>query len=193
MEAKGHSHREPRRAPTAILAEFENTHDVLHAAEKVRDAGYVRWDTHSPFPVHGMDRAMGLKDSRLGWIVILFALVGLSGAFVMMHWMNGVDYPTVVGDKPPGAPGTLPSMVPIMFELTILLSAFGAVLGMLHLNRLPRHNHPVFESERFRRATDDRFFISIEADDPKFDVDGTRKLLEGAHAANVEVIEEDES
>jgi hypothetical protein len=193
MEAKGHSHREPPRAPTAILAEFENTHDVLHAAEKVRDAGYVRWDTHTPFPVHGMDRAMGLKDSRLGWIVILFALTGLSGAFVMMHWMNGVDYPTVVGDKPPGAPGTLPSMVPIMFELTILLSAFGAVLGMLHLNRLPRHNHPVFESERFRRATDDRFFISIEADDPKFDVDGTRKLLEGAHAANVEVIEEDVS
>ena len=193
METKGHSHHEPRRAPTAILAEFENAHDVLHAAEKVRDAGYVRWDTHTPFPVHGMDRAMGLKDSRLGWIVITFALIGLSGAFVMMHWMNGIDYPTVVGDKPPGAPGTLPSMVPIMFELTILLSAFGAVLGMLHLNRLPRHNHPVFESERFRRATDDRFFISIEADDPKFDVDGTRKLLEGAHAANVEVIEEDES
>jgi Protein of unknown function (DUF3341) len=107
--------------------------------------------------------------------------------------MNGVDYPTVVGDKPPGAPGTLPSMVPIMFELTILLSAFGAVLGMLHLNRLPRHNHPVFESDRFRRASDDRFFISIEADDPKFDVDKTRKLLEGAHAANVEVIEEDVS
>jgi hypothetical protein len=193
MEAKSHSHRESRRAPTAILAEFENTHDVLHAAEKVRDAGYVRWDTHTPFPVHGMDRAMGLKDSRLGWIVITFALIGLSGAFVMMHWMNGVDYPTVVGDKPPGAPGTLPSMVPIMFELTILLSAFGAVLGMLHLNRLPRHNHPVFESERFRRATDDRFFISIEADDPKFDVDKTRKLLEGAHAANVEVIEEEAS
>jgi len=193
MEPHSHSHREPQRAPTAILAEFESTHDILHAAEKVRDAGYVRWDTHTPFPVHGMDRAMGLKDSRLGWIVILFALTGLSGAFVMMHWMNGIDYPTVVGDKPPGAPGTLPSMVPIMFELTILLSAFGAVLGMLHLNRLPRHNHPVFESERFRRATDDRFFISIEADDPKFDVDKTRKLLEGAHAANVEVIEEDES
>ena len=193
MEPHSHSHREPQRAPTAILAEFESTHDILHAAEKVRDAGYVRWDTHTPFPVHGMDRAMGLKDSRLGWIVILFALTGLSGAFVMMHWMNGIDYPTVVGDKPPGAPGTLPSMVPIMFELTILLSAFGAVLGMLHLNHLPRHNHPVFESERFRRATDDRFFISIEADDPKFDVDKTRKLLEGAHAANVEVIEEDES
>jgi hypothetical protein len=96
-----------------------------------------------------------------------------------------------VGDKPPGAPGTLPSMVPILFELTILLSAFGAVLGMLHLNRLPRHHHPVFASDRFRLASDDRFFLSIEADDPRFDVDRTRELLAEAHAASVEVIEEE--
>jgi hypothetical protein len=202
MEARAtHS---ARRAPSIILAEFKSAHDVLHAAEKVRDAGYVRWDTHTPFPVHGMDRAMGLRDSRLGWIVICFALTGLTGAFTMMHWMNGVDYRIVVGDKPPGAPlyapfslsdriGTLPSMVPILFELTILLSAFGAVLGMFHLNRLPRHNHPVFESDRFRLASDDRFFLSIDADDPKFDLDKTQALLAGAHAANVEVIEEEVS
>jgi hypothetical protein len=111
----------------------------------------------------------------------------------MMHWMNGVDYPLIVGDKPEGAPGTIPSMVPILFELTILLSAFGAVLGMMYLNRLPRHHHPVFASERFRQSSDDRFFISIEADDPKFDVERTRTLLEGAHATHVEVIEEDAS
>jgi hypothetical protein len=182
-----------RRTPAGVLAEFESAHDVLHAAEKVRDAGYVLWDTHTPFPVHGMDRAMGLRDSRLGWIVIVFALIGLSGAFAMMHWMNGVDYPTVVGDKPPGAPGTLPSMVPILFELTILLSAFGAVLGMLALNRLPRHNHPVFSSDRFRAASDDRFFLSIEARDPKFDPEKTRALLEGVHAARVELVEEEPS
>jgi hypothetical protein len=185
--------RPGRRLPSLVLAEFKSAHDVVHAAEKVRDAGYVRWDTHTPFPVHGMDRAMGLRDSRLGWIVLLFALTGLTGAFVMMQWMNGIDYPTVVGDKPPAAPETLPSMVPILFELTILLSAFGAVLGMFHLNKLPRHHHPVFESDRFRLASDDRFFISIEADDPKFDVEKTRALLAGAHAANVEVIEEDVS
>jgi hypothetical protein len=180
-------------APSLILAEFESAHDIVHAAEKVRDAGYVHWDAHTPFPVHGLDKAMGLRDSRLGWIVITCALTGLTGAFVMMHWMNGVDYPTIVGDKPGGAPGTLPSMVPIMFELTILLSAFGAVLGMLFLNRLPRHNHSVFESERFRSASDHRFFISIEAEDPKFDVDRTRVLLEGAHASHVEVVEEEPS
>jgi hypothetical protein len=190
MEAKAPM---ARRAPALLLAEFHSTGEVLHAAEKVRDAGYILWDAHTPFPVHGMDRAMGLRDSRLGWIVIVFALTGLTGAFLMMHWMNGVDYPIVVGDKPPGAPEGLPSMVPILFELTILLSAFGAVLGMLHLNRLPRHHHPLFESDRFRFASDDRFFISIEANDPKFDADKTRSLLEGAHAAHVEVVEEDVS
>jgi hypothetical protein len=122
--------------------------------------------------------------------VILFALTGLSGAFWMMHWMNGIDYVTIVGDKPPGAPQGLPSMVPILFELTILMAAFGTVLGMLGLNRLPRHNHPVFESERFRLASIDRFFISIEAEDPKFDVKGTRALLEGMHPSHIELIEE---
>ncbi len=183
--------RKPKRAPTAVLAQFESAHAVVHAAEKVRDAGYVNWDAHTPFPVHGMDKAMGLKDSRLGWIVIGAALTGLTAAFVMMHWMNGVDYPTIVGDKPSGAPGTLPSMVPIMFELTVLFSAFGAVLGMFHLNGLPRHHHTVFESERFRTASDDKFFISIEAEDPKFDVAAARTLLEGAHASHVEVIEEE--
>jgi hypothetical protein len=183
--------RKVRKAPTAVLAEFESAHAVVHAAEKVRDAGYVRWDTHTPFPVHGMDKAMGLKDSRLGWIVITFALTGLTAAFTMMHWMNGIDYPTIVGDKPSGAPGTLPSMVPIMFELTVLFSAFGAVLGMFHLNGLPRHNHTVFESERFRTCSDDKFFISIEAEDPKFDVAAARALFEGVHASHVEVIEEE--
>lgn len=191
MEKKPISSGKSSAVPTLMLAEFESAHDVLVAAEKVRAAGYIRWDTHTPFPVHGMDRAMGLKDSRLGWIVLVCALTGLTGAFVMMHWMNGVDYPTVVGDKPPGAPQTIPSMVPILFELTILLSAFGSVFGMLHLNRLPRHNHPVFVSDRFRRFSDDRFYLSIEADDPKFDSVRTRELLEGAHAAAVEVLEEE--
>ena len=185
--------RRTRRTPSVMLAEFTNAHDVLHAAEKVRDAGYQRWDTHTPFPVHGMDKAMGLGDSRMGWIVIAMALTGLTGGFVMMHWMNGVDYPLVIGDKPGGAPGTLPSMVPILFELSILFSAFGAVFGMFGLNRLPQHHHPVFESDRFRAASDDKFFISIEADDPMFDVDKTRSLLEKAHADHVEVIEEDVS
>lgn len=179
------------RRPALLLAEFQTTGEVVHAAEKVRDAGYKKWDTHTPFPIHGMDAAMGLSDSRLGWIVLLMALTGLTGAFTMMWWMNGVDYPTVVGGKPPAPPGALPSMVPIMFELTILLSSFGAVFGMLGLNKLPRHHHPLFESERFRGFSDDKFFISIEVDDPKFNLARTRELLESAHASFVELVEEE--
>jgi len=177
-----------RKRASLVLAQFNTTAEIVHAAEKVRDAGYTRWDTHTPFPIHGMDKAMGMSDSRLGWIVLGAALTGLTGAFTMMYWMNGIDYRIVVGGKPPEA---LPSMVPVMFELTILLSAFGAVLGMFHLNKLPRHNHPVFESERFKTASDDKFFLSIEAEDPKFNVAKAKALLESAHAAHVEVIEEE--
>ena len=172
------------------LAQYDTSAKVLHAAERVRKAGYTKFDTHTPFPIHGMDAAMGLPDSRVGWIVFFSGLTGVSGAYLMMWWMGGVDYPLIVGGKPGF---TLPSSVPIMFELMVLLSAFGALFGMLHLNKLPRHHHPVFESDTFRAASDDKFFISIEADDPKFDVDKTRALLAGAHAANVEVIEEDVS
>jgi Alternative complex III, ActD subunit len=173
--------------PGLLLAEFERASDILEAAEFVRDAGYTRWDVHSPFPIHGMDRAMGLEDSRVGWTVLVFALTGLVGAFVMMFWMAGIDYPFVAGGKPPGA---LPPMAPILFELTILFSAFGAVFGMLHLNRLPRHEHLVFESDRFRAASDDKFFISIEFADPKFDLERTRALLDRTRATNLELLEE---
>ncbi len=170
-----------------LLAKYDTTAQVLHAAEKVRKAGYTKYDVHSPFPVHGMDAAMALPDSRVGWIVFFSGLAGVSGAYLMMWWMGGVDYPLVVGGKPGF---TLPSSVPIMFELMVLLSSFGALFGMLHLNRLPRHHHPVFESETFRSATDDKFFVSIEAEDPKFDVAETKALLEGTHAVSVELVEE---
>jgi hypothetical protein len=100
--------------------------------------------------------------------------------------MGAVDYPFVAGGKPPGA---VPPMAPILFEITILFSAIGTVLGMLHLNRLPRHNHPVFESTRFLAASDDRFFLSVEAEDPRFDLERTRAMLEATHATAVEAVE----
>ncbi len=177
----------PKR-PLLSLAEFEKPGDVMHAAEKVRDAGYKRWDVHTPFPVHGMDRAMGLPDSKLGWIVLASGLTGCTAAFLLMWWTNGVDYPLVIGGKPGYS---LPSMVPVMFELTILLSAFGTVFGMFGINQLPRHHHPVFYSDRFDKATDDRFFISIEAADEKFDLEDTRELLEGLHPTHLELIQEE--
>ena len=177
-----------RKRTALLLAEYPTPGKLLHAAEKLRDAGYKNFDTHSPFPVHGMDAAMGLPDSKLGWIVFAGGLTGVTTAVTMIWWMNGVDYPIIIGGKPGFA---LPSSVPIMFELTVLFSAFCAVFGMLGLNKLPRHNHPIFESERFNAATDDKFFVSVEAEDPKFDLKKTRTLLESTHADAVEVVEEE--
>ena len=172
--------------PRALLAEYDTTAEVLHAAETMRDAGYKDFEAHSPFPIHGMDAAMGLKDSRLGWIVLICGLTGVTSAWLLMYWTNAVDYPLVIGGKPPGA---LPSMVPIMFELTVLLSSFGAVFGMFGLNKLPQHHHPLFYSDRFAGFSNDKFFISVEAGDPKFDVEKTRALLERTKPRAIEVIE----
>lgn len=189
-DQKKHAYREgpAQKRPLLYLAEFQTPGNVMHAAEKVRDAGYKRWDVHTPFPVHGMDRAMGLPDSRLGWIVLACGLTGCAAAFSLIYWTNGMDYPLIIGGKPPGS---FPSMVPVMFELTILLSAFGSVFGMLGLNQLPRHHHPVFYSDRFDAASDDRFFISIEAADEKFDLEDTRALLESLGATHLELIQEE--
>jgi len=176
----------PRLKPRRLLAEYESTAKIIHAAETLRDAGYKSFEAHSPFPIHGMDGAMGLPDSRLGWIVLACGLTGVSCAWVMMYWMNAIDYPLIIGGKPPGS---LPSMIPIMFELTVLFSSFGAVFGMFGLNRLPQHNDPLFYSDRFAGFSNDKFFISVEAGDPKFDVEKTRVLLERTKPQAIEVIE----
>jgi hypothetical protein len=173
--------------PALILAEYKTPARCMHAAEKLRDAGYTKFDAHTPFPVHGMDKAMGLPDSRLGWIVIVCALTGTSSAFLMMWWMNCYDYPLVIGGKPPST-SSIASMVPIMFELTILFSAFAAVFGMFGLNKIPQHNHAVFVSDRFKSFSTDKFWISVEAEDPKFKLEKTRELLDKTNPDFVEVI-----
>ena len=182
------THTQTTSKPALFVAEFDSPGAVIKAAQKVRDAGYKNWDTHTPYPIHGMDAAMGLKDTPLGFIVLACATLGCMTGFVMITWMNGIDYPLVIGGKPPDA---IPSMIPICFELTILLSAFAAVFGMFGLNKLPRHHHPVFYSDRFAAASDDKFFISIEAEDPNFDLKKTRALLESTHPAHLELIEEE--
>jgi len=178
-------------APALLLAEFDTPGECLHAAEALRDAGYKEFDTHTPFPVHGMDAAMGMPDSKLGWIVFPLGLTGTTLAVSMMHWMNNIDYPIIIGGKPASI-ASIPSMVPIMFELTILLSAFATVFGMFHLNKLPRHHHPVFNSERFAAFSNDKFFVSVEATDPKFNLERTKKLLEGQKPTHLEVVYDDE-
>ncbi|AKU97700.1 ABC-type Fe3+ transport system protein [Labilithrix luteola] len=190
-ETTKETREEGESAPALLLAEFDTAGDCLHAAEKLRDAGYTQFDTHTPFPVHGMDQAMGLGDSKLGLIVFPVGLTGTCVAFLMMYWMNNVDYPIIIGGKPASI-ASLPSMIPIMFELTILLSAFGTVLGMFGLNKLPRHHHPVFNSERFASFSNDKFFVSVEATDPKFNLEKTKKLLESLHPTSLEEIADDD-
>lgn len=168
-----------------LLAEFRTPDDLLHACEAVRDAGYTKWDSHMPYPVHHFEEKMGIRMTILPWIVLGGGITGLFGGLAMAYWMNGIDYPWIISGKPLFS---LPAFFPIMFELTILLAAFGAFFGMWALNKLPEFHHPVFTSERFKRATNDRFFIHIAANDPVFEKEKTRALLEKAKAVAVEDI-----
>jgi hypothetical protein len=175
------------RGPAGYLVEFETVDGLLQAAARVREAGFTRWDAHSPFPVHGIDEAMGIKGTRLPFIVLGGGITGCVGAFTMIWWMNAHNYPYIISGKPLNS---IPSYIPIMFELTVLLSAFAAVFGMLGLNLLPELWHVVFSSRRFRRATTDRLFISIEARDPMFHPEETRRFLESLGGVQVEPLEE---
>ncbi len=168
-----------------ILARFDSPGQLLHAAEKIRDAGYKKFDCHSPFPIHGMDRAMGLRRSPLGWICGLLALLGGSGLLGLMWWTMAVDYPLVISGKPYFA---FQAYVPITFAGAVIGAAFGAVVGMLVINRLPRLHHPLFASDKFAFA-DDGFFVSIEADDPEFDTAKTADFLKSIGAGEIEVME----
>ncbi|MCA8955219.1 MAG: DUF3341 domain-containing protein [Planctomycetes bacterium] len=170
-----------------VVAEFESAADIYHAAEKVTAEGYTRVDSHTPFPVHGIEKALRHGPSHLGWIVIVMGALGIGGAQLMMYWMNAYDYPVVVAGK---RPYDWPTTVPITFECMVLLSAFGAVFGMFGLNKLPRLNHPLFSHSSFHRFSDDRFFLSIEATDPKFDRARTVQFLQGIGAHNIELVED---
>ena len=169
-----------------LLAQFATPGDLFHACERVRDAGFTKWDAHTPFPVHGLEGAMGLKRSPLPWIVMGMGLTGLAVGILLQWWVHTQAYPLVISGKPLFA---WPAFIPVTFELGILFAALGSVFGMFALNRLPMHHHPLFKSKVFERVADDAFFISIESWDPKFDMTATRSLLESAGARHVELVE----
>lgn len=170
-----------------LLAEFSDPGALYHAAQEVREEGYRRFDVHSPFPIHGMDRAMGLGQSRLGYIVLGGAVAGFLAGYLLQWWTSAVDYPINISGKPFFA---IEPSVPIIFELTILFSALAAVAGMLGLNGLPRPYNPLFYSASFARATDDGFFLHIAASDGRFDVERTGAFLREIGALQVEVLED---
>ena len=171
----------------AMGAEVPSASALYQAAEKVRDAGYSRWDVYSPFPIHGMDHAMGLKKSWLSALVFIAGITGLTFAAALQFYPSSIEYPLVVAGKPTNF-FTVPAFFHIMFELTILLSAFTATFGMLALNGLPRWNHPIFNWDLFKKVSNDGFFLAIEATDPKFDEESTRAMLEGIGAKHITLI-----
>jgi hypothetical protein len=174
-------------ATYAIMAEFENPADTLHAAEKVRERGFLRWDVFTPFPIHGMDQAMGIPNSKVGWFSFIGGCTGYTTGMLMIWFMNAVDYKIVIGGKPMFSPF---AAFPPSYELTILFGSFGALLGMLFLNRLPRLHHPLLKNQRFALATHDRFFVVIETSDPKYSDPQTRQLLESLGSKHIELVEE---
>ena len=170
-----------------LLAEYDSVDDVVAAARAVRRAGFLRWDVHSPFPIHGIDFAMGIKPTILPWLVLAGGLTGLVGGLALQWYTNSHDYRFFISGKPVFS---LPAFIPVTFELTILLASLTAVFGMLILNRLPRLYNPLFKHERFRRVTNDRFFIYIDASDRKFNETETARLLTEAGATAVERVED---
>jgi mono/diheme cytochrome c family protein len=166
------------------LAEFPGSEALIEAAAAVREAGYRRWDCHSPFPVHGIDRAMGIRGTPLPWLVFAAGVAGAVVALLLQWWTNAVDYPLVISNKPLFG---LPANIAVAFELIILFAGITAFVGCLALNQLPRLAHPLLRSQRFRRVTSDGMFLSIEAADPRFDAAATPALLESLGATAVEL------
>lgn len=169
-----------------ILAEFKNPYKLLHAAETVNNAGYSKFDTFSPFPIHGMTEATGASKSKVGWVILAFGLLGLIGIIVLMVWVMGYAMPVNISGKPLIDP---PIYVPLAFEITVLTASIGALQGLLTLSGLPKLHNPLFNSDNFtKKASNDGFFIYIESKDALFSEEKTSEFLKEADAVNIEMI-----
>lgn len=186
-------HKPKKTAPTeprkfGWIAEYSDEHALLKAARKVRDSGYTKTDAFTPFPVHGIDEALGIKPTVLPFIVLCAGFTGLGTAALMQYWTNAIDYPYIISGKPFGS---WPAFIPVCFELTVLFSAFTTFLGMIALNKLPRFSNPVFTSSRFDRATDDKFFLYVDSSDKYFNRQSVQELLAGTSPESLEEVVED--
>jgi hypothetical protein len=170
--------------PYGLIAEFDSPAAVLRAAEMVRDAGFRRWDVFSPFPVHGLDKVMGFKNSLVGWFALVFGGGAFIGSMLMIWYMNDYDYPVLVGGKPMFSP---PQALVPSYILLVLAAAVGAFVGMVALNRFPRLHHPLFQNNRFAMVSRDKFFLVIETSDPKYSETETRALLESTGSTHIEL------
>ena len=181
-----HSRRHGARALYGIMAEFDNPSDLVAAARQTHEAGYRRVNGYSPYPIEELTEAIGFTRTTLPLIVLVGGILGGLGGFFMQYWMEVIDYPLNVGGKPFNS---WPAFIPITFECTVLVAAFAAVLGMLVLNKLPQPYHPVFNAPNFALATRDKFFLVIEANDPKFSHDETTQFMNTLGAMEVNDVE----
>lgn len=169
-----------------LMAEFETPDDLLAAAKATFAAGYRKIDGYSPLPVHGLGDAIGFPRTKLPWLVFCFGILGGICGYGLCYWVSVIDYPLNIAGKPLHSG---PMFIPVTFELTILFAALSSAFGMFIANGLPQPYHPVFNVESFARASQDRFFLSIEADDPQFDLDKTRNFLNGLNPHEVAEVE----
>jgi hypothetical protein len=168
------------------MAQFDNPSQLVAAARDTYEAGYRQINGYSPFPIEELSEAIGFRKSALPLIVLIGGIVGGLGGFFLQYWTEVIDYPINVGGKPFNS---WPAFIPITFECTVLVAAFAAVLGMLALNKLPQPYHPVFNAPNFALATRDRFFLAVEANDPKFDHGRVTDLLKSLGAIEVSDVE----
>jgi hypothetical protein len=169
-----------------LMAEFDSPEALVAAARSAFAEGFRKMDGYSPFPVDGLAEALGFHRTRVPLIVLIGGIIGCLGGFFLQYWVSVIDYPINVGGRPLNS---WPSFVPVTFELTILIAALSAFLGVLALNGLPMPYHPVFNVDRFELASRHRFFLCIESGDPKFDSDRTRKFLESVGSQGVYEVE----
>ena len=170
-----------------LLAEFESPDELLQAVRRARMAGYRKMDAYTPFPVEHLADELGFRRSALPLIVLIGGLVGCAGGFLLQYWISAIDYPLNIGGRPLNS---WPAFIPVTFELTILVAALAAVLGMLALNGLPMPYHPLFNSPRFALASRNRFFLCIESSDPRFDREVTARFLSELNAKGVTEVAE---
>lgn len=174
-------------ASYGLMAEFETHEQLLKAAAGARDRGYRRMDGYTPFPVEGLPEALGRKRTLVPLVVLIGGICGGAGGYFMEWYANVISYPLNIGGRPLNA---WPSFIPITFELTVLCGALSAFFGSLVMNRLPQPYHPVFNAPHFERASIDRFFLCIEANDPLFEPSQTRAFLEGMGAVSVSEVKQ---
>lgn len=168
-----------------VVGMFDEADALLAAANRTREAGYTKIEAYTPFPIHGLSEAIGFHDNKIKWVIFWAGVIGAFSGFALQAWVSIYAYAHNSGGKPLFS---WPAFIPVTFECMVLCAAFGAVFGMLGMNGLPQPYHPIFEAKRFNLASQDKFFLCIEANDPQFDAKEAVKFMQGLGATDVEEV-----